>query len=143
MFVISVTAVNDVIASMQMILSVIGQEFSDPIECYLCKDKAYNTTCGEPTTEEELEEMDKVHCKKGACIKWTFYKNHELMMLRTCSEKIRINLLFDNVCHTERNGNGYLCLCPHNMCNTASSTHSPLIISIIIALLSSKLFYVL
>ena len=51
--------------------------FSGPITCYSCIDLAYNTTCGEPATPDEIESLPTIECKRGACVKWTYYKNSE------------------------------------------------------------------
>jgi len=95
------------------------EEFQDPVVCYECLDSAHNTTCGQPVTEDDLDSLGSVTCKKGACIKWTYYKNHELLMRRTCSENINLNIHLDHVCRSERTGNGYLCMCEDDMCNHA------------------------
>ena len=55
----------------------IYETISDPVLCYECMDSAYNTSCGEPRTVEDLESLGTIQCKRGACIKWTYYKNRE------------------------------------------------------------------
>ena len=42
-------------------------------------------------------------------------------MHRTCSERhdFRI-MMIDGVCRSERNGNGYLCMCGKHLCNAGS-----------------------
>ena len=59
----------------------------DPITCYQCRDLAENTTCSnplpvEPDPEVEVDplvtlapDLPTITCKKGACIKWTYYLN--------------------------------------------------------------------
>ena len=59
----------------------------DPITCYQCRDFAENTTCAnpvpvEPDPEVELDlwvtlapDLPTITCKKGACVKWTYYLN--------------------------------------------------------------------
>ncbi len=61
----------------------------DPITCYKCKDLAENTTCANPVPmsrdpEEEYEpwvtmgpDLPTISCKRGACVKWTYYQNSE------------------------------------------------------------------
>ena len=43
------------------------------------------------------------------------------MMQRTCSEKVNMHIPLNTVCRTERNGNGYLCMCAKDHCNSAPS----------------------
>lgn len=93
--------------------------FTEPIECFECLDKAHNTTCGTSSDPVQLLELGTIKCKRGACVKWTYYRNRELQMRRTCSEMININIHLDNVCRRERNGNGYLCMCNLEFCNKA------------------------
>ena len=47
-----------------------------------------------------------------------------LMMERTCSEKVELLIPLNQVCRTERNGNGYLCMCAKDFCNGASTIYS-------------------
>ena len=97
-------------------------DFSKPISCYQCYDKAENTTCSHPPTVEfgEASPLPTVQCQRGACVKWAFYKQHKLMIQRTCSEKIDIRILLAEACMYEKRGNGYLCMCAGDNCNTAS-----------------------
>lgn len=47
-------------------------------------------------------------------------------MIRTCSADLNFHLtLIDGVCRTERNGNGYLCMCGKHLCNAAQPLAGP------------------
>ena len=43
----------------------------------------------------------------------------KLVMRRTCSLEININIHLDSVCRYEKYGNGYLCMCDSDDCNAA------------------------
>ena len=52
--------------------------------------------------------------------------SERLEMIRTCSDRLNFKLtMIDGVCRTERNGNGYLCMCGKNKCNSAPSPLRP------------------
>ena len=57
---------------------------SDAVTCYECTGKAVNSTCGDPFIIEDGVVPNITKCKKGACIKWTYYKNgkYELYMVK-------------------------------------------------------------
>ncbi|KAI8767246.1 protein quiver, partial [Biomphalaria glabrata] len=47
-----------------------------------------------------------------------------LQMIRVCSADLDFHLtMLDGVCRTERNGNGYLCMCGKHLCNSVSTPH--------------------
>ena len=54
---------------------------ADSIECYHCYDRAVNTTCADPTNgkvwnpKKELGVIPIINCRKGACVKWAYYRN--------------------------------------------------------------------
>jgi len=50
----------------------------------------------------------------------------ELIMRRTCSLEININIHLNHVCQDESYGNGYLCMCDKDLCNGAESPTSRL-----------------
>jgi len=71
-----------------------------PIECYNCLDKLFNTTCGDPRTDDELDILDTITCKTGACVKWTYYKNSEFFYssqqvtrVQLCPRKMSVTTL--------------------------------------------------
>lgn len=44
-------------------------------------------------------------------------------MERTCSNELNFHItMIDGVCRTERNGNGYLCMCGKHLCNSGWKT---------------------
>ncbi|CAG5122916.1 unnamed protein product [Candidula unifasciata] len=63
-------------------------------------------------------------CDRGICLKWTKYREGVLQMIRTCSADLDFHLtMIDGVCRTERNGNGYLCMCGKHLCNSVPGQH--------------------
>ena len=50
-------------------------------------------------------------------IKIIFILLGQLILHRTCSEELPLNIMLNSVCKTERNGNGYLCMCEDDLCN--------------------------
>ncbi|XP_012944992.1 protein quiver [Aplysia californica] len=105
---------------------VSGQDdYSVPIKCYTCEGAAENSTCADPldVNHSEIQAGIKT-CEQGICLKWTKYKQGKLQMIRTCTADLNFHLtMIDGVCRTERNGNGYLCMCGKNMCNMATGRH--------------------
>ena len=60
-------------------------------------------------------------------------------MHRTCTEEIPLNIMLIHVCKTERNGNGYLCMCPDDLCNVAPSLIGSLVITTVKTMVLSGL----
>ncbi|XP_071103956.1 UPAR/Ly6 domain-containing protein qvr-like [Haliotis cracherodii] len=97
-------------------------DYTEPITCYICAGRAINSTCSDPI-DVKRKELKKKDCGKGICLKWTFYKENVLYLQRTCSADLNFHLtMIDGVCRTERNGNGYLCMCGKNLCNVAKQS---------------------
>ncbi|XP_059143051.1 protein quiver-like [Physella acuta] len=95
-------------------------DYSNPINCYICNGTAENSTCSDPLDVNHSGVMIK-ECIKGICLKWTKYKGGVLQMIRQCSADLDFHLtMIDGVCRTERNGNGYLCMCGKHRCNSVS-----------------------
>lgn len=63
------------------------------------------------------------HIKTLNLIPCNFYLiSGKLYLERTCSAKMDMNImLIDGVCRTESFGNGYLCMCGRNLCNSGFS----------------------
>lgn len=102
-------------------------DFSSPITCYKCMGTLVNSSCSDPFNVENKSVKD---CPQGLCIKWTRKLNGVWYMERTCSDDLTIFInLIDRVCRTERNGNGYLCMCGKRLCNSANH---PVISSVIL-----------
>ncbi|KAK7492726.1 hypothetical protein BaRGS_00016031, partial [Batillaria attramentaria] len=94
-----------------------------PITCYMCRGRADNSTCADPVDPRDNPHLVERECINGACLKWTKYENGILQMIRTCSADLNFHLtMIDGVCRTERNGNGFLCMCGKHLCNTAQPT---------------------
>ncbi|KAH9523889.1 hypothetical protein Btru_047331, partial [Bulinus truncatus] len=92
-----------------------------PIRCYICDGAAENSTCSDPIDVNHSEVGTK-ECTRGICLKWTKYRGGVLRMIRICSEDLDFQLVkIDGVCRTERNGNGYLCMCGKHLCNSIPS----------------------
>ncbi|XP_025084679.1 protein quiver-like [Pomacea canaliculata] len=97
-------------------------DYSNPIMCYTCRGTAVNSTCADPIDARTNPDLVKRECMNGVCLKWTKYIQGILHMIRTCSSDLNFHLtMIDGVCRTERNGNGYLCMCGKQLCNEASS----------------------
>ncbi|KAL5010265.1 hypothetical protein ScPMuIL_012570 [Solemya velum] len=97
-------------------------DYSVPIKCYFCYGKAVNSTCADPMNVKTNTHLVIHECPHGVCVKWTRYKNHELYIQRTCTAEMDIKLMMiDGVCRTESRGNGELCMCGKNLCNSARS----------------------
>ncbi|KAL8561879.1 hypothetical protein ACOMHN_046669 [Nucella lapillus] len=93
---------------------------SDPIVCYTCRGPAVNSTCADPVDPRTNSDLVEKTCNNGVCLKWTKYERGRLQMIRTCSAELNFHLtMIDGVCRTERNGNGYLCMCGKHLCNAA------------------------
>ncbi|KAK3745878.1 hypothetical protein RRG08_015605 [Elysia crispata] len=90
-------------------------DFSDPIMCYKCDGEAMNSSCADPV---EVDTIDQKKCNRGICLKWTKYVGTVLQIYRSCSSDLNFQLtMIDGVCRTERNGNGWLCMCGKHLCN--------------------------
>ncbi|BFZ22641.1 hypothetical protein BsWGS_25680 [Bradybaena similaris] len=90
--------------------------FEGKIECYTCEGTAENSTCSDPF---DVSGIGIKVCERGICLKWTKYRGGVLQMIRTCSADVDFHLtMIDGVCRTERNGNGYLCMCGKRLCNS-------------------------
>ncbi|CAL1542582.1 unnamed protein product [Lymnaea stagnalis] len=102
-------------------------DYSDPIKCYICDGTAENSTCSDPIDLNHSEVRTK-ECDKGICLKWTKYRGGVLQMIRVCSADLDFHLtMIDGVCRTERNGNGYLCMCGKHLCNSGPGLHPTLL----------------
>ncbi|KAK6182453.1 hypothetical protein SNE40_010143 [Patella caerulea] len=104
-------------------------DYSEPIKCYVCSGTADNSSCADPIDLKINPPVKKV-CSQGVCLKWTHYKLGVLVIERVCSADINFQLtLIDGVCRTERNNNGYLCMCGKHLCNSTSRVRlSPVVI---------------
>lgn len=119
---------NFFILALLLILSccvaVYGQDdLTVPIRCYMCISRLdKNDTCNDPVDSRTNNFLKDEECHKGVCVKWTRYINGKLYLERTCSAKMDMNImLIDGVCRTESFGNGYLCMCGRNLCNSGFS----------------------
>ncbi|XP_014778127.1 protein quiver isoform X2 [Octopus bimaculoides] len=94
-------------------------DFSSPVTCYKCMGTMVNSSCADPVNVNNISMKE---CPQGLCIKWTRKLGGVWYMERTCSDDLTIYIsLIDRVCRTERNGNGYLCMCGKHLCNAANS----------------------
>ncbi|RUS81328.1 hypothetical protein EGW08_010895 [Elysia chlorotica] len=90
-------------------------DFSESIQCYKCKGEASNSSCADPV---DTEKIGQKKCNRGICLKWTKYEGNILQIYRSCSSDLNFQLtMIDGVCRTERNGNGWLCMCGKRLCN--------------------------
>ncbi|XP_013395300.1 protein quiver [Lingula anatina] len=126
--------------------------FTTTIDCYRCLGPLRNSTCGDPFDAEKLHLGEEesgiqiIKCKRGACLKWTYFHKGELLIRRTCSldeEDLVFHIPLVDVCRRERDGNGRLCMCSGDLCNAARQTSASASWSLLIALgsviLSAKL----
>lgn len=96
-------------------------DYSVPIKCYSCYDRAQNSSCADPI-DNLNNNLPQTECLHGVCVKMTKYEKNVLMMHRTCSAKLNIHIMLVNgVCRRESYGNGYLCMCGKHLCNEGSS----------------------
>ncbi|XP_070174390.1 UPAR/Ly6 domain-containing protein qvr-like [Littorina saxatilis] len=101
-------------------------DFSNPIVCYTCRGPAVNSSCADPVEPRLNVHLVEKECNNGVCVKWAKYERGVLQIIRTCSAELNFHLtMIDGVCRTERNGNGYLCMCGTHLCNTARRLDGP------------------
>ncbi|XP_074653035.1 UPAR/Ly6 domain-containing protein qvr-like [Tubulanus polymorphus] len=93
------------------------QEYGGDIDCFKCEGLAGNSTCSSFENSTTSDEIFLKTCRGGVCVKWTHYREGRLILERTCSNDLNLNLLLSEGCRRERSGNGYLCMCGSHSCN--------------------------
>uniref|UniRef100_A0A1I8HE29 Protein quiver n=1 Tax=Macrostomum lignano TaxID=282301 RepID=A0A1I8HE29_9PLAT len=118
-------------------------DFSDHITCYECEGQLGNSTCSTPGVDID-KVLNQVSCVRGGCLKWAYYKNSQLQLVRTCSLRVNMSIYLHSACRQERRGNGFICICPNDLCNSAAMTTAlpaaALAAQLLLLLLLEKLF---
>ncbi|XP_064644093.1 UPAR/Ly6 domain-containing protein qvr-like isoform X2 [Lineus longissimus] len=93
------------------------------IECYFCEGDAKNSTCANNGTDFDLHPDVRVGmCKKGMCVKWARRKNGTMWLERTCTYAMEnFHLIVSDDCRKEKYGNGFICMCGRDKCNSSLS----------------------
>ena len=139
-----------------------------PVRCYECSSHDIGAACSDPFNDSEADlhpDIEQKMCD-GPCAKWVQRpkkgERHlsrvtlqvlsyvtvfvwiflgKVEVVRTCSQNLRVNMQMSLVCMQEsRPGDGELCFCSDDLCNTATSinrpSHSPLLLALIASLLT-------
>lgn len=109
------------------------------IDCFECNSWS-DVRCLDPFNyTNQLEDMPARQPCEGCCVKLVSKVGGSLESVRrTCTDSLDINLfMVGHVCMTEGGGNGHMCFCEEDDCNTASTIHQiPAIFSVL-----SVIFY--
>uniref|UniRef100_A0A1I8GRN5 Protein quiver n=1 Tax=Macrostomum lignano TaxID=282301 RepID=A0A1I8GRN5_9PLAT len=76
-------------------------DFSDHITCYECEGQLGNSTCSTPGVDID-KVLNQVSCVRGGCLKWAYYKNSQLQLVRTCSLRVNMSIYLHSACRQER-----------------------------------------
>ncbi|GAU88782.1 hypothetical protein RvY_01417 [Ramazzottius varieornatus] len=108
-----------------MLISVVSGSQSkyntieETIDCFECKSNLHNN-CRDPFNG--TSNIFPLAPCKGCCVKIVRnYNTKQETVWRTCTEKLEISnsLVHRDVCMAESNGQGHLCICSEDKCNSS------------------------